>query len=74
MQIRDLREYSKGTNRRLIVGLIVIVLLVGGALIYALLGEGAAFLGVICIAFGLVILLMIWGALFVMGKIVDKHR
>ena len=74
MQNRDLREYARGTNRRLIAGLVVILLVIGGALIYAVYGQFAALLGVICVAGGLLLLLLIGGVLRVMGGIVDKYR
>lgn len=74
MPDRDLRQYARGTNRRLIAGLVVIVLVMGGALIYEFYGLSAALLGMVCITAGLLILLVIWGLLIVMGQIVDKYR
>jgi hypothetical protein len=70
---RDLREYASGTNRRLIAGLIVIALTVGGALIYVFYGREAWLLGIFCIAISLLSLLLIWGALILLGKIADRY-
>ena len=60
---RDLRQYSKQTNTRLIVGGILILFLVGDGLIYVFYGRAAAVLGLACLMAGLSPLLLIWLAL-----------
>lgn len=72
--MRDLRNYARQTNARLIVGALLLLFVVGDGLIYFIYGQGAAMLGLICLAGGLVpvllILLILWG----MEKIVENAR
>ena len=46
---RDLREYSKQTDRRLIFGALLILLVIGGGLIWYFYGAGGAGLGLTCV-------------------------
>ena len=46
---RDLREYSKQTDRRLIIGALLILFIVGGGLIWWFYGAGGAGLGLTCV-------------------------
>lgn len=46
---RDLREYSKQTDRRLVIGALLILLVVGGGLIWYFYGVGGAGLGLTCV-------------------------
>ena len=46
---RDLREYTRNTQTRLIFGFLVLVFLVGDGLIYVFYGQGAALVGLGCI-------------------------
>lgn len=46
---RDLRDYSKQTDRRLIIGALLILFLIGGGLIWWQYGAGGAGLGVFCL-------------------------
>ncbi|NMC52673.1 MAG: hypothetical protein GYA48_03455 [Chloroflexi bacterium] len=61
---KDLNEYRKETDRRLIIGGLAILFIVGGGLIYAFYGSGAALSGLLCAAFGLfpvlAIVLLFW--------------
>ncbi len=50
---RDLREYSKQTDRRLVIGALLILFIVGGGLIWWFYGTGAAGLGITCLMAGL---------------------
>lgn len=52
--IRDLRQYSRQTYFRLIVGGLLVLLFIGDGLIYYFYGGEAAIAGVICIFLGLV--------------------
>ena len=47
--MRDLREYTKQTNIRLVLGAFVLLLVVGVALIWAIYGEQAAGMGLVCL-------------------------
>ncbi len=69
---RDIRDYAKQTNIRLIVGAITILMIVGVGLIFFIYGPNAAIFGFLCILSGFIpiglILLALWG----MEKIVKK--
>lgn len=57
---RDLRQYARQTNRRLLWGFLLILFLVGDGLIYVIWGREAALLGLLCMVTGLVPLGVIW--------------
>jgi hypothetical protein len=50
---RDLRRYSRQTNLRLIIGGLLLLFVVGGGLIYIIYGRDAAIFGLLCLAAGL---------------------
>jgi membrane protein implicated in regulation of membrane protease activity len=50
---RDLRNYARQTNLRLIAGALLILLIVGEGLIFIIYGPGAAVTGLLCIGAGL---------------------
>lgn len=47
--MKDLREYSKQTNVRLVLGVFILLFVVGVGLIWLIYGEGAAGLGLTCL-------------------------
>jgi hypothetical protein len=47
--MRDLREYTKQTNIRLVLGAFILLFVVGVALIWAIYGEQAAGMGLVCL-------------------------
>jgi hypothetical protein len=47
---RDLRRYARQTNFRLIVGFTLLLFIVGDGLIYLIYGQGAALMGLLCLA------------------------
>lgn len=61
---KDLREYTKQTQTRLILGFLFLVLFVGDGLIFVLYGKQAGVFGLICIGGALVpvlfIVLFLW--------------
>ena len=61
---KDLREYARNTQTRLIIGFLVLVFLVGDGLIYLFYGKGAALVGFGCILAALlpvgIIVLFLW--------------
>ena len=69
---RDLRDYSKQTDRRLIIGALLILFVVGGGLIWWRYGAGGAGLGVICLLAGLAPVILIIGIFFVMDWILKR--
>jgi hypothetical protein len=68
----DLRKYAHQTNKRLIIGGIIILFIVGDGLIYFIYGQNAAFSGLICLMVGLFPLMIIWIILSIMGWVVKK--
>ncbi|MBI3160074.1 MAG: hypothetical protein HYZ26_10800 [Chloroflexi bacterium] len=70
--MRDLRAYARQTNRRLILGFILLIFLVGDGLIYLGYGWAAALSGLACIAAGLLPLFLIWLVLEIIDGIVRK--
>jgi multisubunit Na+/H+ antiporter MnhB subunit len=47
--MKDLREYAKQTNVRLVLGAFILLFVVGVGLIWLIYGEGAAGLGFVCL-------------------------
>ena len=73
---RDLRQYAKQTNFRLIVGFILLLFILGDGLIYLFYGQGAAIMGLICLIGALVPILLILAALWIIdwvGKLNTTH-
>lgn len=56
---RDLRKYSKETNIRLALGAFILLLVVGVGLIWAIYGQGAAGMGLLCLLAGLFPIILI---------------
>ncbi|NIS83540.1 MAG: hypothetical protein GTO14_25835 [Anaerolineales bacterium] len=71
---RDLRQYSRATQLRLIVGGIVILLVIGTGLIWWIYGSQAARLGALCLLAGLVPGLLIAGWLWLLDRLVRRSR
>lgn len=57
---RDLRRYARQTNRKLLAGFVLLLVLVGDGLIYLIWGRGAALSGLLCLMAGMAPLLLIW--------------
>jgi hypothetical protein len=70
--MRDLRQYARSTNLRLVIGFVVLLLLVGDGLIFLIYGPGAAVSGLICIFAGLLPLIFIALALLLLDVIVKR--
>ncbi len=69
---RDLREYARQTDRRLIIGALLILFLVGGGLIWYFYGGAGAGLGVLCLIAGLLPVVLIVGIFSVMDWILKR--
>ena len=69
---RDLREFAKKTNIRLIGGFLLLLFLVGDGLIFLFYGPGAAVTGLLCIVGGLFPVALIASLLYIMDKIVER--
>lgn len=71
---KDLRRYASQTNRRLLLGFVLILILVGDGLILLIYGPSAALLGLVCILAGLFPLALIWFVLTGMEWLTKKVR
>jgi hypothetical protein len=72
--VRDLREYTRKTEVRLVAGFLILVLLVGDGLIFLFYGTGAGLFGLACILAGLVPVLLIVVFLWIAENVVKKNR
>ena len=70
--MRDLRKFARQTQNRLVIGLVLLVATIGILLIYFLYGQGAALLGLLCLAGVILIILLIIGFLTLLEKLA-KH-
>jgi hypothetical protein len=70
---RDLRQFARQTNIRLIIGFILLLFIIGDGLIYLFFGQQAALMGVICLMAGLSPVILIIFALWFIDWIVQKN-
>ena len=70
---RDLRQYAKQTNIRLIIGFILLLFLIGDGLILYFYGRGAAIMGIICIIAALLPVVLIILALWMIDWIARRN-
>jgi hypothetical protein len=70
---RDLRQYAKQTNIRLIIGFILVLLIIGDGLIFLFFGKGAAIMGLICIIAALLPVVLIIIALWLIDWIARRN-
>ncbi|GAP21131.1 hypothetical protein [Leptolinea tardivitalis] len=68
----DLKKYDSQTVTRLIIGGILILFIIGDGLIYLIYGTGAAGMGLICLLAGMVPILLVMGAIWLMDWIVKR--
>jgi hypothetical protein len=71
---RDLRDYARQTNFRLILGFIVLLFIIGDGLIYLFYGQGAAIMGMICLVGGIAPIALIMAALWIIDWITKKNN
>ena len=71
---RDLRQYARQTNVRLVVGFILLLVIIGDGLILIFIGKGAALMGLVCLAGVAVPLLLIVFALWLIDWIVKRNN
>ena len=71
---KDLREYARSTQARLIAGFLLLVFIVGDGLIFALYGVGAGFAGLICLLGALLPIVLVVFFLWLADRIVDNQR
>ena len=71
---RDLRKYSRNTNVRLAVGAFILLFVVGIGLIWAIYGQAAAGVGLICLLAALLPVLLILAVFLVIEWILRRAR
>jgi hypothetical protein len=71
---KDLRQHARGTQLRLALGALAILFGVGGLLIYLIYGPGGAALGVVCLVIGLLPVLLILVALWILDVILRRSH
>nr|BAL44370.1 hypothetical protein [uncultured bacterium]BAL56568.1 hypothetical protein HGMM_F40G09C15 [uncultured Chloroflexota bacterium] len=69
---RDLRKYARETQKRLLLGALVLLFLVGTGLIYLIYGRGAASMALLCLTIGMIPVLLIFFAFWVLDWIVRR--
>jgi len=72
--MRDLREYSKQTNVRLILGAFILLLVVGVGLIWLIYGESAAGMGLTCLLAALMPIILILAVFVMIDWILRRAR
>jgi hypothetical protein len=71
---RDLRAYARGTQLRLLLGALIIIIVIGTGLIGLIYGQEAVRSALLCTGIGLLPAILIIGALWLMGWIVRRER
>ncbi len=72
--MKDLREYAKQTNIRLVFGAFILLFVVGVALIWVFYGEGAAGMGFVCLLAALFPVILILGIFLAIEWILKRAR
>lgn len=72
--MKDLREYAKQTNIRLVFGAFILLFIVGVALIWVFYGEGAAGMGFVCLLAALFPVILILGIFLAIEWILKRAR
>lgn len=70
---RDLRQYARQTNFRLVIGFILVLFVIGDGLIYAFYGRAAAITGLICLLAASAPVILILAALWIVEWVV-RHN
>ena len=71
---RDLRQYARQTNFRLIAGFFLVLFIIGDGLIYLFIGREAAIMGLICLVAGIAPVILILFALWIIDWIVRRNN
>jgi hypothetical protein len=69
----DSRRHPQQTQGRLVVGGFLLLVVVGGGLILIIYGPAAAVTGLACIGAGIGMLVLIWGILKLMERLVKEE-
>jgi len=71
---RDLRKYSRETNVRLALGAFILLFVLGVGLIWAIYGQGAAGMGLVCLLAAVVPIILILGVFLGIEWILKSAR
>ena len=71
---RDLRKFSRDTNLRLAFGAFILLFVVGIGLIWAIYGQGAAGMGLVCLLAAVVPIILILGVFLGIEWILKSAR
>lgn len=71
---RDLREYTKDTNARLVIGFLALIFLVGDGLIFLFYGKEAGIFGLVCTLGALIPVLLVVIFLMIVDRVVKKNQ
>lgn len=71
---KDLRKYSRDTNVRLALGAFILLFVVGVGLIWAIYGQGAAGMGLVCLLAALVPVILILAVFLAIEWILKSAR
>jgi len=71
---RDIRQYMKQTETRLILGFLLLVFLIGDGLIFYFYGTGAGIAGLICLAGMMVPVSLVVLFLWIAEKVVKSNQ
>ena len=71
---RDLREYTRNTKTRLVIGFLALIFLVGDGLILLFYGKEAGIFGLVCMLGALIPVLLVIIFLVIADKVVKKNQ
>ena len=71
---RDLREYTKNTKTRLVIGFVALIFLVGDGLIFLFFGKESGIFGLVCMLGAFIPILLVIIFLMIADKIVKKNQ
>ena len=71
---RDLREYTRNTTTRLVIGFLALIFLVGDGLILLFYGKEAGIFGLVCMLGALIPVLLVIIFLVIADKVVKKNQ
>ncbi len=69
----DYRRYRRQTDRRLLMLVLGVLLIVGGGLIYLIYGQWALATGLLCLLPGAGVILLLWGLLSLLERWVKEE-
>ncbi len=72
--MRDLRRYAETTTRRLVLGAVLLIFLLGDGLVWLIYGERAGRAALVCSGLGLAPILLVLAALEVLSWVARSAR